>query len=213
MRHYFTENDDLPSEKRLVTYVIDDVRFTLISDLGVFSKDELDLGSETLLKVLLKEKIQGPLLDLGSGIGTIGLTLAKLRPGVPVTLLEISSRAVALSQINAEKLQLENVDIRQSDIYSALSETEKFAIIVTNPPIRAGKQVVYGFLGESQKHLVEHGQLYFVMRKSHGAKSAAKYVETIFGNCELVKKNRGFYVYRAVNQPTVQISKSEASYE
>lgn len=203
MRHYFTENDDLPSQKRLISFVINDVEFTFTSDLGVFSKDELDAGSEVLIKTLLREGVQGPLLDLGSGIGIIGLTLAKLCPDVPITLLEISSRAVELSRLNAQNLQLESVDIRPSDVYQALREDEKFAMIITNPPIRAGKKVVYDFLGGSKAHLLEHGQLYFVMRKSHGAKSAAMYVTTIFGNCQLVKKHRGFYVYRAINYPSV----------
>lgn len=202
MHHYFTDNDDLKSALRPVEYVIDGIQFTLVSDRGVFSKNTLDQGSATLIKALLFEDLQGSLLDLGSGIVIIGLTLAKLKNNLQVTLLEINRRALDLSKKNAEILSLSNVDIRYSDCYQAVAPDEKFTVIVTNPPIRAGKKTVYEFLGGSRAHLLDNGRLYFVMRKSHGALSAARYVEEVFGNCQLIKRHQGYYIYRAINVPS-----------
>lgn len=197
MSHYFKNDDALPSEEFIVTYTLGGENFTLTSDRGVFSKNKIDAGSAALLKVIYEQGIDGKVIDLGAGIGVIGITLKVLFPNIQVTMLEINKRALNLAKRNWDAYKLATSDIRLSDVYSAINKGETFDAIIVNPPIRAGKQIVYKMLGESHEHLNLGGALYFVMRKSHGAKSAKTYVESVFGNCDLLKRHKGYYIYSA----------------
>lgn len=198
MSHYFISDDTVKSRPHLIEFTLSGHAFSLISDAGVFSKNQLDPGSEALLKVLADRDFTGPILDLGSGIGSIGIVLRTLFSSIKVCMLEINQRAVNLAMENIRRSQLSNVEIRLSDVCQALQKDEKFVAVVTNPPIRAGKSMVYRFFREGYDHLSDGGSLYFVMRKSHGAPSAQKYVADLFGNCELLKRDRGYYIYRAI---------------
>ena len=197
MSHYFINDERLPHDEFTINYSLGGVNFSLVSDRGVFSKQRLDPGSEALLKVLLTRGLTGQILDLGAGIGVMGITLKTLRPSLHITMLEINERAVNLAKRNWENSKLGESNILVSDVYDALTNEQLFDAIVVNPPIRAGKKVVYAMLGEGQKHLNNGGALYFVMRKSHGAKSAQAYVESVYGNCHLLKRDAGYYIYQA----------------
>lgn len=196
MPQYFDNNENLSSRKREISVSIYGHDYSFISDNGVFSKSEIDYGSIALLKVLLKEKIKGQILDIGCGYGTIGLILAKEISMCNVTLIDINLRACALARENALRWKLNNVRIIESDIFQNIDE--EFDVIVTNPPIRAGKKVIYSIFGQSYQHLKQNGSLYLVIRKSHGAESAQKYIKSVFSNCELLERDKGFYIYRAI---------------
>lgn len=195
MPQYFDNNDQIISKKRELKVSLNECDYSFISDNGVFSKSEIDYGSIALLKVILKENISGQVLDLGCGYGTIGLILAKNFPQGDFTLSDVNMRACALTCENVKRWKLTNVNVVESNIFEKIEG--KFDTIVTNPPIRAGKKVIYTIFEQSYHHLKQNGKLYIVIRKSHGADSAQKFITSVFGNCSLLKRDKGFYIYCA----------------
>ena len=199
MSHYFTNDENLGSQRRLVKYSINGKDFELESDLGVFSKDKLDYGSEVLIKSLLPINLGERMLDLGCGIGPIGLSLAYFQPSLNVVCSDVNTRALELCKLNACKLALnKRVTCLQSDIY--LEIEGKFHSIVSNPPIRAGKKVTYEIYRGALDHLDEEGSLYIVIRKAQGAKSVKDYLEQLFGNVTVLDKSKGYYVLMATKE-------------
>ena len=196
MSHYFTNDENLRSQPRTVTYSINGKDFELESDVGVFSKNKLDYGSEVLIKSLLPIDLGNSLLDLGCGIGPIGLTLAFFHPSLNVVCSDVNTRALDLCKLNARKLALnQRVTCLQSDIY--LEIEGKFHSIVSNPPIRAGKRVTYEIYKGALEHLDEQGSLYIVIRKAQGAMSVKDYLEELFGNVTVLAKSKGYLVLMA----------------
>ena len=199
MSHYFTNDETLRSSPRKVCYSISGKDFELESDIGVFSKNKLDYGSEVLIKSLLPLDLGERLLDLGCGVGPIGLTLASFHPSLHVVCSDVNSRALALCEANARKLALnQRVTCLQSDIYIEIEG--KFHSIVSNPPIRAGKKVTYEIYRGALEHLDEQGSLYIVIRKAQGAKSVKDYLEELFGNVTVLAKSKGYYVLMATKR-------------
>lgn len=197
---YFDNNENLISKKREISVLLNDTKYTFISDNGVFSKGEVDYGSIALLKILLKQNFTGNILDIGCGYGTIGLILAKNFPECNFLLSDVNIRACALARENKKSFGVKNVEIIESDIFQNINKN--FNYVVTNPPIRAGKKVIYSIFEQSYHHLNQNGSLFIVIRRSHGAESAQKFIHSVFENCELLKKDKGFYVYRATKKDT-----------
>lgn len=196
MSHYFVNDDKVASKPRNIVYSIDGVDFSFESDNGVFSKNELDKGSELLIETLLPLNLGTKLLDLGCGLGVIGLTLAYFHPGLNVTLSDVNTRALSLCSANAATLMLSRrVTVLQSDIY--LEIEGKFDSIVSNPPIRAGKRVTYEIYKGALTHLIDGGSLYIVIRKQQGALSVKAYLEELFGNVTVLARDKGYYVLKA----------------
>ena len=196
MSHYFVNDDKVASKPRNVVYSINGVDFSLESDNGVFSKNELDKGSELLIETLLPLDLGKTMLDLGCGIGVIGLTLAYFHPTLNVCLTDVNTRALSLCNANAKKLRLsQKVTILQSDVYSKVEG--KFDSIVSNPPIRAGKKVTYEIYKGALEHLNNGGSLYIVIRKQQGALSVKSYLEQLFGNVTVLAREKGYYILQA----------------
>ena len=196
MAHYFDLDPTLASKERTIEFVIDGRVITLISDNGVFSKDKIDEGSLAFLKVLVPLRLSGKILDLGCGYGPLGLTIAMTSPEARVDLADINTRALALCEKNAELLGLSRrVTVLQSNVYENIEGT--YDSIVVNPPIRAGKIVTYAMYEGAFAHLIDGGSLFIVIRKNQGAPSASKYIEGIFGNITLLKRDKGYYIYKA----------------
>ena len=196
MSHYFVNDDKVASKPRNVVYSINGVDFSLESDNGVFSKNDLDKGSELLIETLLPINLGKALLDLGCGIGVIGLTLAYFHPTLNVCLTDVNTRALGLCDANAKKLRLsQKVTILQSDVYTKVEG--KFDSIVSNPPIRAGKKVTYEIYKGALEHLNNGGSLYIVIRKQQGALSVKSYLEQLFGNVTVLAREKGYYILQA----------------
>ena len=163
------------------------------TDAGVFSKGELDRGTELLLAAL--PELHGDVLDMGCGWGAIGVTLQKAFPDTHCTLCDVNLRALGLCAKNAENAGVQ-AEILESDGFAALVG-RSFDTVVTNPPIRAGKKVIYGMFADAAKSLRAGGALYLVIRKQQGAESCVKYLKTLFGTVETLDKSGGFWVLRA----------------
>ena len=196
MSHYFQNDPNLASNLQKISFDIDGLHMSLWTDNGVFSKSRVDEGSFAFLKVLLPLGLSGKILDLGCGYGTIGLTIAVASPEASITLADINTRALALCEKNAQELGLsQRVTILQSDIYSKIEG--QYDSIVVNPPIRAGKRVTYAMYEGAKQRLIDGGSLFIVIRKAQGAPSASKYIEELFGNITLLKRDKGYYIYQA----------------
>lgn len=189
MAHYFINDENIKSNEKIHEVVINNHEFKFISDNGVFSKRGLDFGTRTLLETLPLENINGDVLDFGCGYGPIGIYVSRLTNS-NVDMLDINKRSVELSKRNAE-LNKVNVNIFESDIYSNVDK--KYDYIISNPPIRVGKKILYEILFKAKEYLKENGELWIVINKDQGAKSTAKDLEEIY-EVEIVKKNKGFYI-------------------
>ena len=197
MSHYFQDDPNLASNYKKISFEVNGITMNLLTDNGVFSKNKVDEGSLAFLRVLLPLELGKNILDLGCGYGTIGLTLAIAKIEARVTLADVNARALNMCKKNAEALNLsQRVTILQSDIYEKIEGP--YDSIVVNPPIRAGKTVTYRMYEEAKQYLIDGGSLYIVIRKAQGAESASRYIETIFGNVTLLKRDKGYYIYRAV---------------
>lgn len=193
MKHYYTDNSDLKSEPRMIDYEYKHLKLQFKSDLGVFSKDKVDYGSNVLLKNIDNIKDNATILDVGCGYGPIGITLAKLYPNSKIDMIDVNNRALSLARENIILNHIENrMNVYQSDGYNEVTTT--YDVIVSNPPIRAGKEVVHRILEEAIQHLNQNGSLWIVLQKKQGAPSAKKKMIDIFGNCEIVKRDKGYYL-------------------
>ena len=195
MEHYYTNNPTSKSEERMIEYKINEKIIKFISDNGVFSKGHVDIATNFMLNVLIKEDIKGKVLDVGCGYGTIGITLSKFFD-IDVTMLDINERALSLARKNIKLNNLDNIKIVESDGFEKI--LEDYDVIVTNPPIRAGKAVIYKMYEDAYNHLKPNGVLYLVINKKHGAPSTKEYLTQIFGNCEVLDKKTGFNVMKCV---------------
>ena len=190
--HYYSANPQSPHKPGQVETEYRGQRLTFGTDSGVFSRTELDRGTEILLDAL-PEAMTGSLLDLGCGWGVIGVTLGKVHPGLEITMADINQRACDLSVENAEKNGVA-ARVIVSDGYEQL-EGLSFDYIVQNPPIRAGKSVIYGMFARGAEALREGGSLWLVIRKQQGAPSAQNYLLTLFGSVEIVNKEAGYWIF------------------
>lgn len=193
MPQYFDNVEGLAHQNLSFSYEMFGERFTLKSDAGVFSKDGLDDGSRLLLETIAKTDLGTEILDLGCGVGPIGLTLARLDPSRHVTLADVNLRALDCCKENAKSLGVEDqVTIIPSDVYSNIATS--FSTIVTNPPIRAGKKVTYAMYAGALSHLNEGGSLILVIRKQQGAPSCQRYLETLFASVSVVSQHKGYRI-------------------
>ena len=192
---YYAENPDAAHDIHELRVDLLGEKMTFLTDAGVFSKKMVDFGSQLLLKCL--EVNQGEtVLDVGCGYGPLGLSLAKAY-GVQATMVDINNRALDLARQNAERNKVE-ATIFQSNIYEQVKG--KFDHVISNPPIRAGKQVVHEIIEKSKDFLGIGGDLTIVIQKKQGAPSAKSKMEDVFGNCEIVKKDKGYYILRSVKE-------------
>ena len=192
---YYAENPDAAHDIHELRVDLLGQKMTFLTDAGVFSKKMVDFGSQLLIKCL--EVNQGEtVLDVGCGYGPLGLSLVKAY-GVEATMVDINNRALDLARKNAERNKVE-ATIFQSNIYEQVKG--KFDHVISNPPIRAGKQVVHEIIEKSKDFLGIGGDLTIVIQKKQGAPSAKSKMEDVFGNCEIVKKDKGYYILRSVNE-------------
>lgn len=189
---YYAENPDSAHDIHELKVTLLGQSFTFLTDSGVFSKKMVDYGSQVLLNTLDFEKGK-TLLDLGCGYGPLGISLAKVQ-GVKPTMVDINNRAIDLAKQNGQQNGVE-ADIFQSNIYEKVNGT--FDYIISNPPIRAGKQVVHTIISESINYLKVDGNLTIVIQKKQGAPSAKAKMEEVFGNVEILKRDKGYYILRS----------------
>ena len=164
------------------------VRSRCLTDAGVFSRDGLDTGTRAMLEAL--PELHGRVLDLGCGWGPVGVTLARKYPECEIVMTDVNHRAVELSRRNLARNGAK-AEVVQGDGFENV--TGLFDFILTNPPIRAGKAVIYRLFAEAKEHLTDGGALILVIRKQQGAASAQKYLQTLFPTVTLLDRTAGFH--------------------
>lgn len=146
----------------------------------------IDYGSRVLLDniEITNEKT---LLDVGCGYGTFGICLNKVYSHLNVDMVDVNDRALELAKLNAKNNNI-HANIYKSFIYENVQGS--YDVIVTNPPVRAGKEVVTTILQESIEHLNENGSLWVILQKKQGAPSAKKKWKKFLEIVKLLKEIR-----------------------
>ena len=196
MQHYFIDKEHQETDFFKFYDNILDYELCFRSCDSIFSKNQIDDGTRTLINAISETcDLKGTGLDLGCGLGVIAITLIK-KFNVKFDMVDINNTAVKLSKENLIKNNVQkNANVFYSDGFCEVKENYDF--IITNPPIKTGKKLLFELMQGAFEHLNENGQLILVIRKDHGMESLKKYITSIFGNCEIVERNKGFYILRA----------------
>ncbi len=199
MEQYFEKQPTVASEEKEIIWHINKVPFRFYTDRGVFSRNLIDFGSLTLIEAIKKDCLHiDTYLDLGCGYGPIGIILSNFITIKHATFSDHNLRAVELTKKN---LSLNNVSYHKvinSDGFSDIDEF--FQVISLNPPIRAGKKVVFNLYDGCFKHLKPKGILYIVVQKKQGSTSHFDKLFNLFGNCEMLLKNKGYRVLKSIKK-------------
>lgn len=194
-QHYYSNQPEIAHDRKELKTELRGQSFSFISDAGVFSKGGVDYGSKVLIDAMDFGQ-DAQVLDVGCGYGPIGLSAARMAAQGHVTMIDINSRAVELAKENAKRNGITNVTILESDLFAAVKD-QQFDVVLTNPPIRAGKETVHAIFEESWKHLRGAGQLWVVIQKKQGAPSAKAKLESLFDQVEEVTKDKGYRIFKA----------------
>lgn len=196
MPHYFDENPKTEHKAAEFQIRLSGLDFSFITDSSVFSRQRLDFGSRLLIETVGEDiKPSGRLLDLGCGYGPVGIIMKRLYPALEVVLCDINVRALELARDNARRNHAQYLEFFRSDgMQSVMGD---FDLILTNPPIRAGKQVVHRFFAEAAGRLRPGGRLYVVIQKKQGAPSALKRLQELFKSAEVIEHKAGYWIIRA----------------
>jgi 16S rRNA (guanine1207-N2)-methyltransferase len=195
--HYYSQQPEAESNRKSWTFTLRGNSFHFQSDRGVFSKNEVDFGSRLLIETFTKPDQKGDLLDVGCGYGPIGISLAKEFKDLTVDMIDVNERAVELAKVNAEANGVKNVRIIASNLFENVDPSKKYAAVLTNPPIRAGKKVVHEIFEKSFESLLPGGELWVVIQKKQGAPSAIAKLDEMFKEVVTVKKDKGYFIIRA----------------
>ena len=190
--HYYTNAPTSEHEERSFRAVFAGKVLAFDTDAGVFSKQHVDPGSELLCKSL-PDDLSGDVLDMGCGWGAMTvMTLARF-PKCSVTMADVNERALGLAVSNVEKNRMKAVAVL-SDGFEKIEGL--FDAVITNPPIRAGKAVIYKMFEDAKAHLRDGGSLYLVIRKQQGAPSALKFLKELYRKAEVVERDGGYWIIR-----------------
>ncbi|WP_168123560.1 class I SAM-dependent methyltransferase [Paenibacillus sp. HB172176] len=194
--HYYSKTPEAKHDRQVVEITLRGYPLKFTTDAGVFSKSGVDYGSKVLVECL-DLGIADEILDVGCGYGPIGLTAAKLASEGHVTMIDINERAVELARENAAMNKIENATIVESDLFESV-KGRSFDVIVTNPPIRAGKTVVHRIYEEGVGLLKNGGSMWVVIQKKQGAPSTLQKLEALFSQVIEVTKDKGYRIFRAI---------------
>jgi 16S rRNA (guanine1207-N2)-methyltransferase len=192
---YFTAKPGSRRRPESVSALLHGRTFVFETDSGVFARGAIDRGTELLARSL--ELAPGAhVLDLGCGYGVLGIVASAIAPNGRVVMTDVNERAVELARRNVHANHVPHVDVRLGAFYEAAGG-ERFDAIVTNPPIRAGKDVVFRIVDEAPAHLKRGGTFWLVARTKQGAKSLEEHITKVFGGCDTVARGSGYRVFRA----------------
>lgn len=203
--HYYTNQPQSEHKVKKIKVAVDKVELALKTDTGVFSKDKVDFGSKLLISTFsqyarLDEKSQ--VLELGSGYGPILLALAKQYPAARFTGVELNQRAADLARENSTLNRITSIEWVNADA-TTLAVSPEYDYVVTNPPIRAGKAVIQAFVRKAHDALQDQGELWLVIQKKQGAPSMSAYMEELFGDVEMMVRDKGYWILRSVKESSI----------
>ena len=197
MQHYFIDKEHKETDFFEFEDSVLNFKLCFRSCDSIFSKNKIDDGTRTLINAIAEKcNLSGKGLDLGCGLGCLAIPLIK-KFNVYFDMVDINNTAVKLSKENLIK---NNVQKNANVMYSNGFENvhNEYDFIVTNPPIKTGKSLLFNLMEESFKHLKNNGMLVLVIRKDHGMESLKKHILSVFGNCEIIERNKGYYILKAI---------------
>lgn len=192
---YFENNPNIKSVPFYLDFYFYKHKLTFKSDNGVFSKHSIDFGTNLLLKNVSLNNTDR-LLDMGCGIGIMGISLAKMYPDIKVDMVDVNLRAIELVKENIVNNGISNAQVFESNTYSNV--TGEYDVIVTNPPIRAGKSVVHDIVLNGKNHLINGGKIYVVIQKKQGAESCLKAMKEVYASVDVIDKDKGYFIIKAI---------------
>lgn len=226
MAQYFNPDPELTHRSRSFELEFQGESFRFCTDSGTFSRSRLDFGTELMLTAALGDPDfprRGKVLDLACGWGPVGCVLLRFFPELSLSMSDVNPRALAAARenitINAaatwpksaatdrgkeksvaageeeSKYTPAKVQLRLADGTAGWDEI--FDAILLNPPIRAGKTVVYRLFAEAAAALVPGGRFYTVIRRQQGADSARRELERLFGESAVsdLARRAGYHVF------------------
>ena len=193
MQHYFIDKEHAPSDFFDFNDQVLDLNLCFRSCDSIFSKNKIDDGTRTLLETIAKKcTLTGNCLDLGCGLGVIGIALCK-KYALNFDMVDINGTAVKLSRQNTITNNVQRqTNVFESDGFSAVKNM--YNNIITNPPIKTGKTLLFSLMNGAYEHLNQNGQLILVIRKDHGMESLKKHLLELFGNCQILERYKGYYI-------------------
>lgn len=196
--YYFSEKPKSKLETKEIQINIEGEKLKFVSPSAVFSYGKIDKASFTLVKNCHVSK-GAKVLDLGCGYGFIGITLAKMRDDIELIFTDINERAVFFCKKNIKlnKLSNERAKVLQGDMFEPV-QSEMFDVILSNPPMHAGRKMCYQVIDEAKNHLKKQGSLQLVARHQRGGKMLMQHMQEQFGNVETLAKEGGFRVYKSI---------------
>lgn len=190
IEHYFSKEPKSRHRINRIECILRGNSYGFFTDSSVFSKDRIDLGTKILIKHM-QIKPADIVLDLGCGYGAIGIVAASLAPNGRCYMTDINERAIELSKRNLKLNKIKNAEAFQGDGFEPV-DSIMFDVILTNPPIRAGRNIVLSFIKGANSHLKKNGLLYLVVQTKQGAKTIKELIEEVFGNAEYASLKGGF---------------------
>ncbi len=196
--HYFSEKPESAHKEMTIEGILRNKKLTFKTDTGIFSPKKIDKGTKILVEALELNKTDD-VLDIGCGYGVVGVAIAD--EVASITMTDINKRAVKLAKENIKlndtsKNKCKNIMVVQGDLYENVKD-RKYDVIISNPPIKAGKEVIHRIIKEGKELLKDNGSIWVVIQTKHGAKSLTKFMEEVFGNVEIITIKGGYRVLRS----------------
>ena len=195
MSQYFEYDPSLKDDFKYYEYTFKGNRLSFSTNSGIFSKERVDFGTNVLLNGLDDLSNKKEILDLGCGNGIIGIAIKKAYPNASITMADVNIKCLEISKQNA-MLNKVDANVIESDMYQNINST--FDLILSNPPIRAGKKKVFEVVEEGYKHLNVGGEIICVIQKKQGAESLLKRMEEVYNNATIIKKEKGYYLIKSI---------------
>lgn len=195
MSHYYINDKNLKDNEAFFDVQIDGTSFRFYTNDGVFSKRDFDFGSYLLIKSALGLGTFSTVIDMGCGYGPIGIIYSKFNNDAKVYMYDVNLRALDLARKNMILNNVSNAFAFESYLFEKVEV--KADLILTNPPIRAGKSVIFKLYEDAYKHLNENGILLVVIQRKQGAPSTMEKLKSIYNNVEVIEKKGGYWIISA----------------
>jgi 16S rRNA (guanine1207-N2)-methyltransferase len=193
--HYFTGTPRARPRVRSLRAVLRGRAWTFQTSSGVFARGALDAGTRLLIETMRVGRFDR-VLDMGCGYGPVGLVAGSLAPRGSVWMTDVNQRAVALARANAATNGIANAFALAADAAAPLRDGS-LDLVLTNPPIRAGRAVVARFIDDAWRVLRPGGRFYLVARTAQGARTLGRLIAGRFGEARQVAAAQGYRVFEA----------------
>ncbi len=207
---YFAPRPSVRSERRERRFLYRGELLSFVVDRGVFASRDLDPGTALLIEHL-GVRPADRVLDVGCGWGAVGIAAAKVDPAVRVVLTDVNHRALRLARENIARNGIHNAETRLGSLFDPVG-SERFDLIATNPPYRAGRPLVLDLLREAPAHLTPDGRFLMVGKGSQGVRFYQQWLTEHWpGPVTVVARRSGYRVLVAQVGRTPPVNRSVRS--